>query len=395
MNLHCLSDKFLEEVKNIRRELHQYPELEFDLPKTTSIIKRELKKLNIDFESDIAGGIVALIKGEKKDSSKTILLRADMDALPLQEENKIDFISKHENKMHACGHDGHIANLLGVAMILNSIKNEFAGNVKLLFQAAEENPGGAKPMIEKGVLENPKVDMAFAFHLWPELYFSKIGIKYGAMMAKISEFKIKINAKGGHASQPENTIDPIMIGVQAIQTMQNIISRNKSPFDLAVLSITFINAGSAYNIIPEVLEFGGTIRSFSDKTTNLILERIKNIMNGLSVMHGISYDIDIVHYYPELINDEKATNILKNSVIKYLGESYLSELKNPVMGAEDFSYFSKEVPSSFFFLGSGEGTLNERALLHNSKFNFNEDVLKYSMITMSGAVLDALEELNK
>ena len=282
-----LSEKYLERVMELRRELHKYPEIGFDLFKTTEIVKKELDRIGIPYKSEIAKtGIVATIKGGKP--GKTVLLRADMDALPLTEESRCDFKSTHEGKMHACGHDGHTAGLLGVGMILNELKDELSGNIKLLFQPAEEEPGGAKPMIDEGVLENPKVDAAFGCHIWPSIKAGHVAIKDGAMMSHPTTFEIIFQGKGGHASQPEKTVDTVMVACQAVVNFQNIISRNISTLRPAVLSCCSIHAGEAHNIIPDKLFLKGTIRSFDEKITDNIIKRMDEILKGITSAYGPS-----------------------------------------------------------------------------------------------------------
>ncbi|WP_442878314.1 M20 metallopeptidase family protein, partial [Cetobacterium sp.] len=269
----------------IRRELHQNPEIGFHEFKTAALIKKELDKLGIPYKGEVAKtGVVGLIEG--KYPGKTVLLRADMDALPIHEETDCEYKSKIPGMMHACGHDGHVAGLLGAAMILNELKDEISGNIKLVFQPAEEGPGGAKPMIEEGILENPKVDAAFGCHLWPSYPSGKIIFKEQEMMAHPTAFEIEIQGVGGHGSLPEKTVDPIIVGCQAVINFQNIISRNISTLTPAVLSCCSIKSGEAGNVIPDTLTIKGTIRTFDENLTAEILERMDQILKGLTLAYN-------------------------------------------------------------------------------------------------------------
>lgn len=386
-----LSEKYLERVMELRRELHKYPEIGFDLLKTVEIVKKELDRIGIPYESEIAKtGIVAIIKGEKP--GKTVLLRADMDALPITEESRCDFKSTHEGKMHACGHDGHTAGLLGVGMILNELKDELSGNIKLLFQPAEEEPGGAKPMIDEGVLENPKVDAAFGCHIWPSIKAGHVAIKDGAMMSHPTTFEIIFQGKGGHASQPENTVDTVMVACQTVVNFQNIISRNISTLKPAVLSCCSIHAGEAHNIIPDKLFLKGTIRSFDEKVTDQIVDRMDEILKGITSAYGATYEFLVDRMYPALKNDHELFKFSKNALENILGKDNVEVTEDPVMGSEDFAYFGKHIPSFFFFVGVNGEQLENENMLHHPKLFWDEKYLITNMKTLSQL---AVEFLNK
>jgi len=377
-----LSEKYLERVMELRRELHKYPELGFDLFKTAEIVKKELDRIGIPYKSEIAKtGIVATIKGEKP--GKTVLLRADMDALPITEESRCGFKSTHEGKMHACGHDGHTAGLLGVGMILNELKDELSGNIKLLFQPAEEEPGGAKPMIDEGVLENP---------IWPSIKAGHVAIKDGAMMSHPTTFEIIFQGKGGHASQPENTVDTVMVACQTVVNFQNIISRNISTLRPAVLSCCSIHAGEAHNIIPDKLFLKGTIRSFDEKVTDQIVDRMDEILKGITSAYGASYEFLVDRMYPALKNDHELFKFSKNALENILGKDNVEVMEDPVMGSEDFAYFGKHIPSFFFFVGVNDEQLENENMLHHPKLFWDEKYLITNMKTLSQL---AVEFLNK
>lgn len=384
-----LARKNLDYVVSLRRELHQYPELGFQEFKTAELIKRELGKLGIEYKSEIAKtGVVGIIKG--KYPGKTVLLRADMDALPILEQSNVEFKSKIDGCMHACGHDGHVAGLLGAAMILNELKDEIHGNVKLLFQPAEEGPGGAEPMVKEGVLENPKVDAAFGCHIWPAYKGGKIVVKSGAMMSHPSEFWIKIYGKGGHASLPELAIDPVVIGAEVIMGIQNIRSRYISTLKPAVISCTTIHAGEARNVIPDSLIIGGTVRSFSEDLSTEILNRIGQIAEGISKTYGARCEYEVTRMYPPLFNNEETTELLKDCTKEMFGEESLIEMPDPLMGSEDFSYFSKEVPATFFLLGVRDDSEDIESMLHHPKLRWNDKRLEISSAIFAKVALKYL-----
>ena len=387
-----LANKYLDRIIELRRELHKYPELGFQEFKTAEIIKKELDRLRIPYESEIAKtGVIALIKGELP--GKTVLLRADMDGLPLGEENNLEYKSEIPGQMHACGHDGHVAGLLGGAMILNDIRSSIKGNIKLMFQPAEEGPGGAKPMIEAGILENPKVDAAFSCHIWPTEEAGKILVKNGDMMTHTTSFDILIQGRGGHGSQPEVTIDPIIIGCEIVSNFQNIISRNISTLTPAVLSCCSIKAGEAYNIIPDKLTLKGTIRTFDEKLTDRIVERMEDILSGISRAYGNTYELKVNRMYPALKNNSKIYKLSKKSLAKVVGESNVVDLVEPLMGSEDFSYISKEVPSNYFLVGV-KG-VDDKFLLHHPKLIWDDRYLEISSSALAQVALDFLNEEEK
>ncbi|MDU5082692.1 M20 family metallopeptidase [uncultured Tissierella sp.] len=365
--------KIEEDIINWRRELHQIPEIGLDLPKTAKFIMDELDNMNIEYHTLVNGNaIVGLIKG--KEEGKTIGLRADTDALPVKEKTGLEFASNN-GCMHACGHDGHTAILLGVAKVLNENKDKFKGNVKLLFQPGEEYPGGAKPMIEEGALENPKVDAVMGLHLGnlgKEIPKGKIGVSYGAMMAAVDVMYIKINGKGSHGAYPHQSIDPIVTASEIVLALQTIISREVDPVEPAVVSVTRIDGGFNHNIIPDSVEIQGTIRTVNEETRQRISRRIEEIVKGITLAHGASYEIDYEFCYPALINSEEFTKGFVESAKKIIPEEDIIEMKSPVMGAEDMSFFLQEVPGTFFYLSNMAEIDGEFHPHHNPKFDIDE-----------------------
>lgn len=385
-----LAEKYLEKIIKIRRELHKYPELSFEEFKTGEIIKKELNYLNIPYIDGIAKtGIVALIKGDLP--GKTVLLRADMDALPIEEETESDFKSTHFGKMHACGHDGHVAGLLGAAMILNEMKEHIKGNIKLIFQPAEEGPGGAKPMITDGILTNPSVDVAYACHLWPSYPAGKILLKEGNLMAHPTSFQIDIQGRGGHGSTPEKTVDPIIIGCQAVINFQNIISRNISTLNPAVLSCCAIKSGEAGNVIPDKLSIKGTIRTFDEELTTVIVDKMDKILQGLTSAYDAKYNFSVERMYPPLINNKDIFSSTTISLKKVVGKENVVIMDEPLMGSEDFSYIANEVPSNFFFVGVKDEQEEIETFLHHPKLKWNDKYLKISSKALVQVALDYLQ----
>jgi amidohydrolase len=380
--------KIEKDIINWRRKLHQIPEIGLNLPKTSRFIMDELDNMNIEYHTLVNGNaIVGLIKG--KEEGKTIGLRADTDALPVKEETGLEFASDN-GYMHACGHDGHTAILLGVAKVLNENKDKFEGNVKLLFQPGEEYPGGAKPMIEEGALENPKVDAVMGLHLGnlgKEIPKGKIGVSYGAMMAAVDVMYIKINGKGSHGAYPHQSIDPIVTASEIVLALQTIISREVDPVEPAVVSVTRIDGGFNHNIIPDSVEIQGTIRTVNEDTRQRISRRIEEIVKGITMAHGASYKIDYEFCYPALINSEEFTKGFVESAKRIIPEDDIVEMKSPVMGAEDMSFFLQRVPGTFFYLSNLGKIDGEFHPHHNPKFDIDEgEMWKGAALIIQGTI---------
>ena len=391
-----LAEKHKKEIIELREYLHQYPELDLDLFNTQKTIKEKLDKLGIEYKEMAKTGIAAIIRGEKGDKNdinrKTILLRGDMDALPVKEEADVPFKSKIEGKMHACGHDGHTAGLFGALLIINDLKEELEGNVKFAFQPGEERSGGAEKMIEEGILENPKVDMAFGLHLWGTMKEKKGTTIVGPMMASPDEFTIKIIGKGGHASAPEYCVDPVVIAAQVVLGLQTIKSRLISTFKPLVLTCSVIEAGTAFNVIPSDVTIKGTVRTLDKDLRAEIPKMMEQIISGITTAYDAKYEFIYDKYYPILINDENATNIMRNSLMKIMGEENYVEMENPIMGGEDFAYFAQKVPSAFAFVcvvPNGE----EAYPNHHPKFNFNSEMAVENAKILTQTVFEAIEKL--
>lgn len=363
---------------DIRHTLHQNPELSFNEYGTAEIICKRLTELGIKYTSGIAKtGILAEIYGTKScDNPKTVLIRGDMDALPVNENTGLKFSSKKENVMHACGHDVHTSVLLCCAEVLSSLKDEFSGCVKLMFQPGEETSGGAEPMINAGILENPPVDTCIALHVEPSLYVGEARFKSGAAYSSPDEFEIKIKGRGGHGALPHLCIDPIMIAAKIITALETIPSRLIDAFEPSVISVCAVNGGNAYNVIPDTVMLGGTARSFSNETRDRLESEIENTVKSICKMYGAEYEYKFDRLFPPLINDEETILRLKESAEKYLNGNIVYG-GNPTTAGEDFAYLPLKVKrSALFWLGSTEPD-EPICPLHSDKLIVSDKCIEY------------------
>jgi amidohydrolase len=384
----ALVSKHYDKAVKIRHHLHMYPEISFEEVKTAELIAKTLTEFGIETQTGVTPtGVMGIIRGGKP--GKTVLLRADTDALSMTEETDVEYKSKIPGAMHACGHDGHTAGLLLCAMVLNEMKDELCGSIKLMFQPGEETEGGALPMIEEGILENPKVDAAFACHLWGAVEEGTVLVKNGPTMAAPDEIRIKIIGKGGHGSMPHEAVDPIVLAAQVINCAQTIISRRKSAIEPAVLSFCSIQGGSVHNIIPPYVQLIGTIRTFDDKIRQWIPKALEDLVAGITKSQGGDYEFQILQRYPPLINDEKMTSLAKNSITKIVGGENVRYMKEPIMGGEDFAYLCQEVPSAFFFVGIAK---DEPVIHHNPKFVWDDKNMLISSACLCQIAVDFLND---
>ena len=360
-----------QKMIDVRRDLHQYPELGLQEFNTARKVEGVLKALGLETRMFVNGtGVRGFLRGSEP--GETIALRADMDALPIQEETDLPYQSQNKGVMHACGHDAHIAMLLGAATILSEMRKELKGNVAFIFQPAEEIGAGAKAMVEEGALEG--ANRIFGLHVYSILPFGTLGYRPGPLMAAGDFFDVKITGKGGHGGLPHLTVDPIVIAANAISTLQTIVSREVDPVESAVISICKMNGGEAYNVIPETATFGGTIRSHKPELREGLPRRIKEILDGLvSGMRG-SYELTLMSKFPATINDEEMTAFVVKVAKEILGEDKLSLLR-PLMGSEDFSFYLQKVPGTFAFLGVENKDKGIIYPHHHPKFNIDEDIL--------------------
>jgi amidohydrolase len=370
---------FQNELQHIRRDLHAHPELCYEEQRTADVVAARLTEWGIPVVRGLGiTGVVGIIKNGS--SPRAIGLRADMDALPLQEMNSFEHKSRHAGKMHACGHDGHTAMLLGAAHYLSQHRN-FDGTVYLVFQPAEEGGAGARRMIDDGLFEQFPMEAIYGMHNWPGMAAGTFGVVAGPMMASSNEFRVVIKGKGAHAAQPHRGVDPVMVAVQIAQSWQTIISREKSPLDTAVLSITQIHAGSATNIIPDEAVMIGTVRTFTTPVLDLIERRMQEMASHVAAGFNATVDFGFKRNYPPLVNHPTQTGIAVEAMRAVVGADKVDAQVEPTMGAEDFAFMLQATPGCYVFLGNGEG--DHRAAghglgpcqLHNGSYDFNDDLL--------------------
>ncbi len=373
-----LSLEYSQEVISLRRHLHANPELSYQEFTTAKFIASTLRSFGINSQEGVAGtGVVALIEG-KNPSKKIIALRADIDALPITELNTVEYQSKNIGVMHACGHDVHTSSLLGTAKILNEIKAQFEGSIKLIFQPGEEkNPGGASIMIKEGVLKNPAPSSIIGQHVFPLLPVGKIGFREGKYMASSDEIYLKVIGKGGHGATPELTIDPVVIASHIIIALQQIISRNASPKQPTVLTFGKITANGATNIIPDEVNIAGTFRALNEKWRAEGLKRIKKMAEGMAESMGGKCEVDIHHGYPYLENNPALTQSIKQAAEEYVGKENVVDI-DLTLGSEDFAYYSQIIPASFYRLGTRNEAKKITSYVHTPTFDIDEDALKIS-----------------
>lgn len=378
-----------QETIDTRRHIHKYPELGFQETKTSELIYNKLNALGYEVSRVAKTGVIGLLRG--KDQSKTIAIRADIDCLPLQELNDVDYKSQNEGKMHACGHDGHTSIALSVAKILKNKQNELKYNVKFLFQPAEEGPGGAEPMIKEGALENPKVNAIIGLHVWNTMDIGKVAIKSGAFMASADEFSVTIKGKGGHGAQPHLTVDAVVVSAYVITALQTIISRYTDPLEPAVLTIGKIEGGSNFNIIAESVKFIGTVRTFNKKVRDEIESKINQVIKNTCESFGAECEINYTRLYPPTINDEEISNLVSEVASEIVGSENI--VKNEMtMGAEDISYFLEKVKGCYFFLGSRNNEKGLNKPHHNPYFDFDEDALPIGIEILTKCIFKYFEK---
>jgi len=387
--IQALSATIYNDVVGYRQHIHANPELSFKEYKTSSFIKEKLTAWGIEFKEMADTGVVGLIKGELA-SDQIIALRADMDALPIIEANDKPYKSKNEGVMHACGHDVHSSSLLGTAYILNELKAEFGGTIKLVFQPAEELlPGGASIMIKEGVLENPKPHAMVGQHVMPLIETGKVGFRSGIYMASTDELYVTVHGKGGHGAQPHQNIDPVLITAHIIVALQQIVSRNADPRLPSVLSFGKVNADGATNIIPNEVKLEGTFRTLNEEWRNEAHRLMKKMAEGIAESMGGSCDFNIMRGYPFLINEEKLTANAISYAQDYLGKENVVDL-DIWMAAEDFAYYSQVTDACFYRLGTGNAAKGTTYSVHTPNFDIDEDALKTSTGLMAYIALKQL-----
>jgi len=378
-----LSKQLLQEIVSVRRDIHSNPELSFEEHKTAAMITSVLDKYGVEYKKGVAKtGVVALIRGNNPEE-KTVALRADMDALPIKELNEIGYKSKNDGIMHACGHDVHTASLLGTAIILQKLRNVFTGTVKLIFQPSEEKyPGGAKVMIEEGVLENPEPEIIFGQHVYPDIEAGKVGLKSGNYMASTDEIFLTVKGKGGHGALPHKNIDPVLIASHIIIALQQIVSRNARPDLPTVISFGRVIADGQTNVIPDEVKIEGIMRTFNEEWRAEIKERITKMAKGIAESMGGECNVFIDQGYPVLINDDAVTEKARKYAEEYLGKENVLNLELRTT-AEDFAYFTQKIPGCFYRLGVRNEQKGITSNLHTATFDVDESSLETGMGLMA------------
>ncbi|MGV3573232.1 MAG: M20 aminoacylase family protein [Ramlibacter sp.] len=365
-------------IAAVRRDIHAHPELCFEEVRTADVVAAKLTEWGIPIHRGLGTtGVVGIVKAGT--SSRAIGLRADMDALPMQEFNTFAHASQHKGKMHACGHDGHTAMLLAAAQHFAKNRN-FDGTVYLIFQPAEEGGGGAREMIKEGLFEQFPMDAVFGMHNWPGYQVGKFAVSPGPVMASTSEFRVVIRGKGSHAALPHNGIDPVPIACEMVQAFQTIISRNKKPIDAGVISVTMIHAGEATNVVPDSCELQGTVRTFTVEVQDLIERRMKQIAEHLCAAHDATCEFSFDRNYPPTVNSPAEAEFARKVMASIVGEDNVV-VQEPTMGAEDFAFMLQAKPGAYCFIANGDGSHREMGhgggpcMLHNPSYDFNDDLI--------------------
>lgn len=369
-----------------RRRLHQRPELGFQEQLTAEFVAQKLQEWGIEHQTGIAKtGIVATLEGKRQEvigerpqtiqNQKVLAIRADMDALPIQEENEVPYKSQHDGVMHACGHDGHTAIALGTAYYLSQHRHDFAGTVKIIFQPAEEGPGGALPMIEVGVLKNPDVDAIIGLHLWNNLPLGTVGVRSGALMAAVELFNCTISGKGGHGAMPHQTVDSVVVAAQIVNALQTIVARNVDPLDSAVVTVGELHAGTAHNVIAATARLSGTVRYFNPKFEGYFGQRIEQIIAGICQSYGATYNLKYWQLYPPTINNAGMAELVRSQAAEVIETPVGIVPECQTMGGEDMSFFLQEIPGCYFFLGSANPDKDLAYPHHHPRFDFDETAL--------------------
>ncbi|MCY4191010.1 MAG: M20 family metallopeptidase [Rhodospirillaceae bacterium] len=363
---------FHDDMTAWRRDIHAHPETAFEENRTANVVAEKLESFGVPVHRGLAKtGVVGSLK--VGGSSKAIGLRADLDALNLQEKNDFDYKSKHEGKMHACGHDGHTTMLLGAARYLAETRN-FDGAVHFIFQPAEEGEAGGKAMVDEGLFQQFPCEAVYGMHNWPGMPRGMIGVRSGAMMASADMFTIRIQGRGGHGAMPHHAVDPVVVGAQIVNALQTIASRTIDPLDSIVVSVTQFHSGTAHNVIPDTAELSGTCRALSPEGRKIIEWRMKETAEGIAAAHGARVEVNYRHNYPVLVNSADETQRAAKAAAKVVGDHQVMLDPPPVMGSEDFAFMLEAKPGSYVWIGNGVGE-EGGCMVHNPHYDFSDDIL--------------------
>ncbi len=368
-----------------RQDLHRHPELGFQERRTAGIVAEHLRGLGLQVQTGIAEtGVVAMLEGAHP--GPTVMLRFDMDALPIEEENDVPYRSEYPGIMHACGHDGHVAIGLGVATLLAQRREEIHGRVKFVFQPAEEGLGGALRMVEAGVLDNPRPDVVFGLHLWNPLPTGRIAVQEGPLMAAAGRFEVEIVGRGGHGAQPHLTVDALVVAAQIVNALQTIVSRNLDPLETLVVTVGEFHSGTAFNIIPGQAVLRGTLRAFNMNVMHMAQSRLRSLAEGIAQAHGARADVLAETLSPAVVNDPRATEVVRRAALPVVGEEGVVRIQ-PVMVSEDVAEFLTRVPGCFFLVGARNEARGIVYGHHHPRFDLDEDALPIGVAVMAGATL--------
>lgn len=385
-------DELVPDMVAMRRDLHEHPELAFQEVRTSGIVAQRLKALGLEVQTGVAKtGVVGLLRGQaSRPGARTIAIRADMDALPIHELNEIDYRSTIDGKMHACGHDGHTSILLAVADILTKQRAELTGNIKFVFQPAEETIGGAEPMVKEGAMKD--VDGVIGLHLISNYPLGRVGVRAGTVFASADKLILRVNGRGGHAAMPDGAVDPIVISAYIITALQTLISRETSPFSPAVVTIGMVQAGSAFNIIPEFAELQGTMRAFTTEHREKLVRRIHEMASGVASAMGGSCEVRVFDGCPPCTNDPTMTEMVRRAAIESVGEQAVDGSEEVMTtGSDDMAYFLKAVPGCYFIVGAHNEEKGAKYPHHHPRFNIDEDALPVGVEVLTRAALEYLK----
>ena len=372
-----------------RRDFHMHPELGFQEHRSAGLIADQLRELGYRVQTGVATtGVVGLLEGRRP--GPVVMLRFDMDALPLAEENEVEYASQNAGVMHACGHDAHMAMGLGVATLLAQHVDEMAGTLKLIFQPGEEGMNGAEVMVQAGVMENPRPDVFLATHVWNDAPVGTLNVSPGAVMAAAEKWTCTVRGNGGHGAMPHQTVDPIVAVAQIVSTLQTVVSRNVSPLETAVVTVGSVHGGDAFNIIPAQVDLSGTIRTYSPQVREMVLRRVREVVQGVATACGVTAELEITRLTPAVINDADVASVVRAAAEAVVGpENVFSD--GQTMGSEDAAYFMQDVPGCYFFVGSANPERGLNAPHHNPRFDLDEDALVLGVAVLMHALAHYLQ----